>query len=114
MHLPPFGFALLASMLLFTACRRGPDDSAAQKPVVPVEQAPNSEKPAFTANDSAAGAEVLNAYVQQWNTFKKRPLMDLNELVTEKILPALPPPPAGKQYRLDVAKQKVVLVDAGQ
>lgn len=104
----------LATLMALTACKRRKADGAPDKVVVPVAQAPRSNQTALTAADAEASAEVLNAYVKQWNVLMKRPLNDLNELVAVKILPSLPPAPPGKQFKLDVVAQKVSLVEAGQ
>lgn len=104
----------LTMLMVLTACKRRTADGVPDKVVVPVEQAPRSNQTALTAADADASAEVLNAYVKQWNVLMKRPLSDLNELVASKILPSLPPAPPGKQFKLDVAAQKVLLVEAGK
>lgn len=110
---PALLFALTALVAL-TACKRRKADGTPDKVVVPVTQAPRSSQTSLTAADADASAEVLNAYVKQWNALMKRPLNDLNELVAAKILPSLPPAPAGKQFKLDVIAQKVSLVEAGK
>lgn len=104
----------LVMVVTLSACKRRKDEATPEKVTVPIEQAPRASQATLSASDAGASAEVLNAYVKQWNALKQRPLNDLNELVTAKILPSLPPAPAGKQFKLDVATQKVSLVDAGQ
>lgn len=105
---------IMTAAVALTACKRRKPDDAPAKVVVPISQAPRTSQTSLTAADADASAEMLNAYVKQWNTLKQRPLNDLNELVAAKIMPNLPPAPPGKLFRLDVAAQKVSLVEAGK
>jgi|GEM_PF-1381051 len=104
----------LAMLLVLPSCKRRKGDAGPDKVALPLDQAPRASQPTLTAADAQASAEVLNAYVKQWNTLMKRPLNNLDELIASKILPSLPPAPPGRQFKLDVAAQKVSLVEAGQ
>lgn len=55
--------------------------------------------------------EALSQALQIYTMWKKEIPGDIQDLVTSKLLPSLPPPPAGKKYGIDSQNMAVVLVN---
>jgi hypothetical protein len=62
------------------------------------------------AADKTVDVASLTKAIQMFNVEHGRNPKDLNELVEEKVLPALPTPPYGTQFKYDPASGKVSVV----
>jgi hypothetical protein len=71
-----------------------------------LKAAANSEKKAIGVVDITS----LNKAIQLFQVDKGRLPKDLNELVTEKYMPQLPPPPAGSKIEYDAKTGTVKIV----
>jgi len=89
-------------------------------PIVPGSpQDPNVMPPGFIPKAPALNyvkngepnLEALSEALQVYCMWKKEVPADLQDLVTSKFLPSLPPVPAGKKYGIDSQNLAVVLVN---
>lgn len=118
----------LVTILSLTACRksRAPNSEVVPTAVVPVAAPAPSQAPppqggapapsAGTGQDVVASflnssefADLSKAY-QVFYYQKKRHTADLQELVRERYIRAIPPPPPGKSYAVDQKQLKIILV----
>ena len=109
----------LAAMML-TGCSK--DEPAAQaRPIAPkpasatapVAPAPPGGTAPTTAQDpNAITMETagLDMALQRFVKAKGRLPASVQEMVTEKMLPAIPPAPAGKKFAIDAQAKRVVVV----
>lgn len=81
--------ALAGTLLLLPACRK--------KESATVSGAP--PPPEFGSSENNLG--YLNEGVRKFQQAKNRPPNDLEELVSEKLIARIPPPPPGFTYALD-------------
>lgn len=117
---------LAAVLLLHTACRKARKAESEIVAAAPVAAdpgpAPGGAAPATSASpapatpdavakflNSSEFADLSKAY-QVFHLQKKRHTADLQELVKERYLRAIPPPPPGKSYAIDQKNLKVILV----
>jgi hypothetical protein len=71
-------------------------------PAEPVEEKPEDQTEMWMT--------TLESMVADFSLSHGRPPADLNELVTLKLLPGIPPGPRGKKFLLDPKSHRVVLV----
>ncbi len=117
---------LAAVLLLHTACRKArkaePEIVAAAPVAAAPDPTPGGPTPATSANPAPATADAVAKFLnssefadlskayQIFYLQKKRHTADLQELVKERYLRAIPPPPPGKSYAIDQKNLKVILV----
>jgi hypothetical protein len=65
---------------------------------------------AKTASERTIDTVSINQAIQLFNASEGRYPKDLNELVTEKYLPQIPPPPHGMKIVYDAARGQVKIV----
>jgi hypothetical protein len=128
----PFFAVLVVSVMVISACRKRP----APAPVESSAKGETSSAPASAAAPSADGIafapevvaaamkpfekdldsksssdhlRVMNEALSFWQASGRPFPKDLNDLVASKLLKRLPTPPAGKQFVLDRAGNRIVL-----
>lgn len=94
--------AVLAALLLLPACRK--------KEAAPTAGPP--QPPEFGSSENNLG--YLNEGIRNFQKARNRLPNDLNELVTEKVIARIPPPPPGFRYALDRQSGLVSLQPGGQ
>lgn len=110
-------FALLLLAVLLAAsgvgCRKQPSTGPAPAPE-PVGPSPivlpAGSRPAGASLPAPNLARQLNDALHSFLELKGRMPNDLDELVKEKLIPAVPPPPPGRKYAIDANKLEVLLV----
>jgi hypothetical protein len=112
-----FALYLIAGLAL-TACDNKKPDAAAPPPA-PVAGGNSNSAPADYLNtlannkklaDKVIDTASLNKAVQLFGAQEGRLPKDLNELVTRKYLPALPPAPTGMKFAYDAKTGEVKVV----
>lgn len=93
---------VLAALLLLPACRKKESTSSAGPP----------QPPEFGSSENNLG--YLNEGIRNFRQTRNRLPSDLNELVTEKVIARIPPPPPGFAYALDRQSGLVSLQPGGQ
>ncbi len=89
--------ALAALLLLLPACRKKEAASAGGPPA----------PPEFGSSENNLG--YLNEGVRNFQKTRNRLPNDLDELVTEKLIARIPPPPPGFRYTMDRATGLVTI-----
>ena len=118
---------LAGALLLNSGCRKPKQTQAEVVPTAPVSvetppeakagsaaapsgpAAPATEDAVAKFRNSSEFADLTKAY-QVFYLQKKRHTSDLQELVRERYLRSIPPPPPGKNYAVDQKNLKVILV----
>lgn len=95
-------FVIAGIIVVMAACRK--------KEVAPSSGPPPT--PEFDSSENNLG--YLNEGFRKFQQAKNRPPNDLNELVTEKVIARVPPPPSGFAYTIDRKSGLVTLQQAGQ
>lgn len=116
---------LVGTFLFQTACRKPAKPVADIVPAAPVAADPAPTTPAAGAPAAPAAPASVNAVATFLNSSefadlskayqvfylqKKRHTADLQELVKERYLRTIPPPPPGKSYAIDQKNLRVLLV----
>ena len=94
--------ALAGTLLLLPACRK--------KESAPVSGPP--PPPEFGSSEN--NLSYLNEGVRKFQQTKNRLPNNLAELVTEKLIARIPPPPPGFAYTMDLPSGMVALQPSGQ
>ena len=116
---------LVGTLLCQTACKKPAKPVADIVPAAPVAADPAPTAPAAGAPATPAAPASANAVATFLNSSeftdlskayqvfylqKKRHTADLQELVKERYLRTIPPPPPGKSYAIDQKNLRVILV----
>jgi len=113
----PFFLSITASLLL-VGCGGQSDKPAEATNATPSGTTPLSAPADYVgalgkakqAAEKTVDTATLNQAIQMFNVEKGRFPKDLNELVTEKYIPKLPPAPYGMKLDYDAASGKVKVV----
>lgn len=100
---------LLSSLLMlgFTGCSDSSSQSGDKSPAsegsvltAPVDYLESAAKAKHSA-DKTVDAASLSKAIEMFSVQEGRYPNDLNELVAKKVIPAVPPPPAGMKFDYD-------------